>query len=106
MQLVTDIYKLTKNLPKEELYGLSSQIKRASTSIVTNTSEGFGRYTYPDKANKYTIARGECTETDTLIRVAMRLGFLSEPHGEKLLEQTNEIGRMLSGLIKSSKKRS
>jgi four helix bundle protein len=73
MDLVEEIYKLTSAFPKEEQYGLTSQVRRASTSIVANIAEGFGRFTFPDKAHTYTIVRGECTEVEAYLLVAIRV---------------------------------
>lgn len=105
MNLVAEVYTLTKNFPKEEVFGLTSQLKRASTSIVANIAEGFGRFTYPDKANKYTIARGEVSEVKAHLLIAIRVQMLSQKEAEKALQITETVGRLLSGLIASCKKR-
>lgn len=99
LDLVAEIYRLCKKLPKEEMYGLASQLKRSSSGVVANIAEGFGRYTYADKANRYTIARGECTEVVAYLHVAVRVGLLTSEeiqHGLGLADQT---GRLISGLI-------
>ena len=106
MDLVEEVFGLSCKFPKSELYGLTQQIRRSSMSVVSNIAEGFGRYTYPDKANRYTIARGECTEVLTQIIVAARLKFITEKEAERALQLSNEVGRMLSGLITSCKNRS
>ena len=106
LELVKEIYRLTKKFPKEELYGLTSQMRRSSVSILANIAEGFGRFTYPDKANKYTIARGECSETEAFLLIAIALGFVSTAETQKAMERTQRVGRLVSGLITSCKHRS
>ena len=103
IELVKEVYLLTGKFPKEELYGLTSQLRRSCTSIVANIAEGFGRYTYPDKAHKYTIARGECAEAETELFVAIALGFISQKEAEKAQNLLGHIGRAISGLINSCK---
>lgn len=105
LELVEEIYKVTKLFPKEEVYGMTSQLKRCSTSILANLAEGFGRFTYPDKTHKYIIARGECTETEAFLHIAARLDFTSEEQIRKALELTQQTGRLISGLIRSSKEK-
>jgi len=104
MDLVEEIYKITSQFPPEERYGLTQQMRRASTSVVANIGEGFGRYTFPDKAHKYTIARGECIEVRAFLLIAMRLGFVKD--AKTAIELTNTVGRLLNGLIQSCKRRS
>jgi four helix bundle protein len=103
MNLTEEIYRLTHSFPKEEQYGLTSQVRRATTSIVANIAEGFGRFTFPDKAHKYTIARGECTEVEAYLLIAIRVKITTEESTQKALELSNQVGRMLSGLIRSTK---
>ena len=106
MTLVDEVYKLTKKLPTSERYGLITQMQRASVSILANLAEGFGRYTFPDKAHKYTIARGECTEVETLLLVIMRLRFVTAEEAKGALQLCQEVGRTISGLIRSCRARS
>jgi four helix bundle protein len=106
MELVKVVYQITRKLPVTERYGLISQVQRASVSILANTAEGFGRYTFPDKANKYTIARGECAEVETLLHVMIELHFITAQEASGALELCSETGRMISGLIASCKSRS
>jgi four helix bundle protein len=105
LDLVEEIYLLCKKLPKEEMYGLSSQIKRASSSVVANIAEGFGRYTYADKANRYTIARGECTEVVAHLHIAVRVGFFSIEEIQTGLYLADQTGKLLSGLISFCRKK-
>lgn len=105
MDLVEEIYLLTKTFPREEIFGLTSQLRRASTSIIANVAEGYGRYTYPDKVHKYTIARGESAEVETFLHVAIRIGLQKKEAIEPLIEKTQFVGKMLSGLIESSRQK-
>ena len=105
MDLVEEIYRLTAKFPKEEQFGLSSQIKRACASIVANTAEGFGRFSYADKAYKYVIARGECAEVAAFLLIAIRVKFLTSDQAQHALELTDTVGKLLSGLVESTRKR-
>jgi len=106
MDLVAEVYRLTALLPRSEQFGLSSQLKRASTSIVANIAEGFGRYSYADKAHKYVIARGECTEVVAFLLVATRVKLLKQSDVQSALATAEVVGKLLSGLIQSARKRS
>lgn len=104
MDLIEEIYSLTTEFPKAEQYGLSSQLKKAASSIAANIAEGFGRYTYPDKANKFTIARGECTEVDAFLKIAIRVRITSAQRVQKALLLSKSTGKLLSGLIQSCRR--
>lgn len=106
MELVCEVHELTKKFPESECYGLTKQLRASTRSIVANIAEGYGRFTFPDKANKYTIARGECTETDAHLLIAVALKFVTMQQTQKSLELTREIGKMLSGLISACHQRS
>jgi four helix bundle protein len=105
MDLVEEVYQLCRKLPKEEMYGLSSQLKRSSSSIIANIAEGFGRYTYLDKAHHFTIARGECSEVVAYLLVAVRVRLLATQDIQRALVIADQAGKLLSGLITSSRKR-
>jgi len=105
MELTEEIYRLARELPKEEMFGLASQLKRAATSIVANTAEGFGRYSYRDKARHYVIARGECSEVTAFLHIATRVKLLTDENVKRAHELANRTGRLLSGLIASSRER-
>lgn len=105
MELVEEVYRLTRMLPKEETYGIASQLKRAATSIVANIAEGFGRYTFPDKARHYLIARGECSEVTAYVLITVRVKLLTSKNTQHALELADRTGRLLSGLIASCKER-
>jgi four helix bundle protein len=105
MDLVEEVYGLCHQLPREELYGLSSQLKNAAASIVANIAEGFGRYTYRDKANRYVIARGECTEVMARLYIAVRVHLLETANVKRALSLCVETKKLLSGLISSCRSR-
>ena len=101
MDLVEEIHKLTKKFPSDERYQLVSQLRRASKSIVANIAEGFSRATHPDKSHKYTIARGETTEVQGHLLVAVRIKILKPDEATKAIDLAVEIGKMLTGLIRT-----
>lgn len=98
---VTDIYKLTENFPKSELFGLTSQLRRASVSVPSNIAEGNSRRSTPDYLQFLKIARGSCAEIETQLLIAKNLGFISEESYVKFNIQIIEISKMLNGLINS-----
>jgi four helix bundle protein len=100
-QLALAIYKVTKEFPKEELYGLTSQIRRASMSIPTNIAEGCGRNTDADFARFLKMAMGSASETEYQLILARDLEFLPKDLYEKLHNDTEEVKRMLASLLKT-----
>ncbi|MBI1812164.1 four helix bundle protein [Candidatus Peregrinibacteria bacterium] len=103
MALAKEIYAITKMFPKEELYGLTSQLRRACTSILANLAEGCGRFTYADKAHKFVIARGECAEVEALLLFAIEIDLVKIDRCRNAFALIESTGRMLSGLINSSR---
>jgi four helix bundle protein len=95
--LVTQVYVETKGFPREETYGLTSQIRRSAISIPSNIAEGQARLTPGEFRHFLGIARGSLAELETQLIVAQKLGLLTET--ASLLSQTAEVGRMLSGLM-------
>jgi four helix bundle protein len=106
LELVEAVYVLTKDFPSDERFGITSQLRRASTSILANIAEGFGRYTYADKAAKYVIARGECTEVEAFLYIILRLRFVDAVKIQKPLQCALRMEKLLSGLIRSSRQMS
>ena len=100
-QLALSIYKATKLFPKEELYGLTSQIRRASMSIPTNIAEGCGRKTDADFARFLQIAMGSASETEYQLLLSHDLEFLSKEDYEKLNNDVTEIKRMLTSFMQT-----
>ena len=99
MQLVTDTYQITLNFPKEELYGLTSQIKRCSISIPSNMAEGYGRNSTEDYLRFLKISRGSLYELQTQIEIAFNLHYIKKDAFDRMNEAGREIERMVSSLI-------
>ena len=96
---VTEIYRNTQAFPKEELYGLTSQIRRAAVSIPSNIAEGQGRLTRGEFRQFLGHAKGSLAEVETQLIIAHNLGYLIDV--EPLLQSLHEIARMLNGLLNS-----
>ena len=103
INFVTEIYKETKSFPKSEMYGLVSQIRRATVSIASNIAEGNSRRSVPDYVQFLRISRGSCAEVETQLIISKNLGFLNEEKSLKLNQDITEISKMLNGLINSLK---
>jgi four helix bundle protein len=99
MDLAEEIYRVTEVFPKHELYGLTSQIRRAAVSVASNIAEGKGRQTDKDFVNFLYHARGSLLEVETQLELARRLRYISEKDEEKFLERTKNVGQQLAGLI-------
>lgn len=97
------IYKMTKGFPKEEMFGLTSQIRRAAVSIVSNIAEGFSRRSYADKGQFYAIALGSLTEVQSQVLVARDLDYLNNQNFNIVADQAVIVSKLLNGLIKSSR---
>ena len=100
MLLVSDVYLITRTFPKEEVYGLVSQIRRSAVSIPSNIAEGYGRNSTNDYIRFLQIASGALYELQTQLEISMKLGYLLRDGFERVYEQSREIERMLSSLIK------
>jgi four helix bundle protein len=103
--LVTEIYKLTSKFPKEELFGLSSQMRRASVSIPSNIAEDAARKSNKEFIQYLHISLGSCIELETQIIIAKNLTFATESEIEEINKSITSIGKMLNGLLSSIKKR-
>ena len=101
VDFVVAIYDLTKGFPREEMYGLISQIRRAATSIPANIAEGQGRRLKGEYQNFPGNARGSLCELDTHLEVSYRLTFISENQYQMFRGKMDEIGRMLNGLMRA-----
>ena len=104
MTLVTNCYSVSTNFPKEEQFGLTSQIRRCSVSIPSNISEGFGRGTNKDYHRFLKISLGSLFEFQTQIEIAYNLQYITEEKFNKLYEDSRELERMLSSFISKVKK--
>ena len=103
MDLVEDVYKLTRNYPKEELYGITSQIRRATVAIPLNITEGFHRHHIKEYVQFLYIAKGSAAEVETLLEITNKLQFNHATNIERTQCLLSEILRMLSGLISKLK---
>jgi four helix bundle protein len=99
--LTVELYKETKNFPKDELYGVTSQLRRAIFSIPTNLAEGCGRGSDKDFSRFVQIALGSASEAEYLILLCGDLNYLNKDSADKFIELVNEIKKMLIALIKS-----
>lgn len=103
MQLTLDVYNLIRQLPLEEKYALSDQMRRSALSIPSNIAEGNARESTRDTNHFLYIAQGSRAELETQLELCLRIGYLSESQIKEPLDLSNEVGRMLAGLIKSLK---
>ncbi|MBX3266681.1 MAG: four helix bundle protein [Acidobacteria bacterium] len=101
MEIVTATYKLASCFPKEEMYGLTSQIKRAAVSVPSNIAEGQGRNSTKEFVYHLSVAYGSLMELETQIQIAANLGFVDGKAVEPLFSMTGEVGRMINGLSRS-----
>jgi len=101
--LVLFLYKVTKKFPKEEMFGLTSQMQRAAVSVTSNIAEGFGRQTYKEKVQFYYVAQGSLTELKNQIIIAKDIGYLEIADFQQLDKQSNISHQLLQGLITKSK---
>jgi four helix bundle protein len=101
MDLVEDVYKVSKSFPREEIYGLTSQIRRAVVSIPSNIAEGQGRRTTADFLRHLSIAYGSLREVETQILITGRLRYLAQLRTEEVMQMAGEVGRLLNGLMVS-----
>lgn len=101
MTLVTDVYRLTEQLPDHERFGLTSQLRRAAVSVPSNVAEGHGRVQKKDYQRFVDIARGSTNEIETQLLVAVNLGFLTESKVHATMTLLDELQRILKGLWRS-----
>jgi four helix bundle protein len=101
MDLVVNLYGATKPMPRDEQFGLTSQIHRAAVSIPSNIAEGQARGTTRDFLRFLHMALGSCSEVETQLMLARRLGYLSEQSTDELLLDISEVGRLINGIIRS-----
>ena len=103
MDLVTDVYRATRSFPRDELYGLTNQLRRAAVSVPSNIAEGQARFSRKEFHHFLSHARGSLVEIETQITIAQNLGYLSPPQVGPLLDKASELGKVLNGLIASIK---
>lgn len=102
-ELSLAIYKVTGSFPKHEVFGITSQMRRAATSIVANIAEGAGRKADGDFARFLTIARGSANELETFLLITQKLGYVPENQAEKLLQNCAQVLKMLTAFHRKLK---
>jgi four helix bundle protein len=103
-QLVLEVYSLTNSFPKEERYGMTDQMRRASSSVTANIAEGFERYHFKDKTRFYYQARGSVAEVQNFIMLAKDLTYINVETCERVGERIKEIKMLINGLIRAISK--
>ncbi len=106
MSFVTKIYETTRSFPKEESYGLTSQIRRCAISIPSNIAEGFGRNSKNEFVRFLQIAMGSLFEIQTQLEISTNLEYLKKIEFKEIYSQSREIERMVSSLIKTIRMKS
>ena len=100
IQLVEDVYAVSRGFPKEEIYGLQSQLRRSAVSIPSNIAEGFARLHNKEYRNFLYIALGSCAELTTQVIISSRLKYIEKVKADTILSDINEISKMTMSLIK------
>lgn len=98
------IYSISKNFPENEQFGLTSQLRRATTSIPLNIAEGWGRGSDKSFTNFLKISRGSLYEVETILELSLRLDFIDETTLIKLRNEIEELGKMINGFIRTLEK--
>jgi four helix bundle protein len=101
MMLIEELYRMCLKLPKDETYGISAQMKRASISVASNIAEGCARNSNKEKIQFFMMARGSLSELDAQIEICLRLNFIQQVDYDKLLKHVEKTSSMLQGLIDS-----
>jgi four helix bundle protein len=99
MELVTEVYRMTKNFPGDEIYGLTSQMRRCAVSLPSNIAEGYGRHSTQDYVRFLRVACGSLFELQTQMEISKNLTYLNENAFYTHYEASREIERMLNSLI-------
>jgi len=99
MDLVLEVYRSTTSFPKQEIYGLTSQMRRAAVSIPSNIAEGKGRFSRKELLQFLFRARGSLLELQAQVTISRELGFLSPAQADLLTDLASEVGRLLNGLV-------
>jgi len=102
-KLVIDVYKMSRKFPKEELFGLTNQLRRAVVSFTSNIAEGFSRNSFKEKLQFYSVALGSLTEVQNQLLIARDINYISQEDFRLLAEQSVKASKITNGLIKKSK---
>jgi four helix bundle protein len=105
MALAVSVHALTKQMPKDEMFGLTSQMRRAAVSVPSNTAEGAARHTTKEFLAFLYIARGSLAELETQLRLTRAIGYLPDDLVSPALASTDEVGRLLTSVIAGLKRR-
>ena len=105
IEMVTSIYKMTKAFPKDELFGLVSQMRRAAVSVPSNIAEGYARGTDKEKLHFLRISSGSMSEIETQLILSLNLGYIGQETYNELSEQITSVWKQLNALISSIKMR-
>jgi len=105
MDFVEAVYRASKSFPKDEMFGLTSQIRRAAVSIPSNIAEGQSRRSSREFVHFLAVAKGSLSEAETQLMIAGRLGYIRNDDLSKLLEKAGELGRVVNGLSNAIEKR-
>ncbi|MEK7170168.1 MAG: four helix bundle protein [Patescibacteria group bacterium] len=101
--LVVEIYKVTKQFPREEVFGLTSQLRRAAVSITSNIAEGFGRQSYKEKVQFYHLAYGSLTEVQNQLLISKDIGYITDIEFTHLINMSTDTAKLLRAFISKSK---
>lgn len=104
-KLASIIYQITKSFPKEELFGITNQMRRAAVSVPSNIAEGFGRATAKEKNQFYYVAKGSLAELETQLHIAGDIKYMDELPLQQTLKQCETVHKLLQGLIKANRRR-
>ena len=101
MDLVAEVYRVTKLFPKDEIYGLTNQLRRAAVSVPSNIAEGQGRDSTKEFLHYLSMAHGSLCEVETQLLIAQRLGYLNQEDAERSASLAASVGRLINGLSRS-----
>lgn len=104
-KLSIEIYKLTKLFPKDELFGITAQMRRAAVSAASNLAEGFARISIKEKIKFYYISQGSVTELQNQLMIAREIGYISPDVFAEIFQSSKSTTRLIAGLIRSTKSR-
>lgn len=102
-KFVLNIYRITKKFPKDELFGITGQLRRAAVSITSNIAEGFSRNSYKEKVQFYSTALGSLTEAQNQLFIAKDISYITKEDFDSINYQVITVNKLLHGLIKKSK---
>ncbi len=101
--LVLRVYKITKQFPREEQFGLTNQLRRAAVSITSNIAEGFSRNSYKEKLQFYAVSLGSITEIQSQLLIARDLQYITKEIFSEIFEQAIKVNKITNGLIKKTR---